>query len=497
MDFSLRPTEAGGKRQLQALYSEAYHNPDVVYVSKDEAGAAGQGPTLYGATSTQPDTLNGVGIRRNLTLVDRDSGVILQRFVPLSFDKHREMLQQIAIGRLRFDALREHRTDQEGEATGSSPDGVCISVRSVHVRGGSKDKTPANNKGTVSFSAAEHLDEAEATERTGDHHQPQFWFGQGDRFARTGHTTQATAADTERVAEDKEAMIRALRFMAWLRRYVEKYVELMIIFALNEAELHPPKRPRKTTYEEDEETVEPLLKLAPCPDTAHLPKDAPATEKRNERKGGKPKRRDDSKDAKPAAARGGDKAEKKTKRDKPPRVKRQFAMDLFFRTRLLGRLKDFKQLKTKVPIARDLSHKLYNVCSAVQGFGTPHREKGDSAPTTLLNFGYARLHLPQYNVVVDLHPCEVVFFDAEVEQVTTRHPSQPGLENDRWGVTCVFERGLHKPGLAETYARKVDVRKLFDRIMKEDRDPARLKSEMAEAEQHVTKLGSKDQDLVA
>lgn len=122
-----------------------------------------------------------------------------------------------------------------------------------------------------------------------------------------------------------------------------------------------------------------------------------------------------------------------------------YAIASEFREAMERRRRDFEWFCGEAPIAADLCHPLYNVSSPFIGFtGLPHRDAKDSYPTILLNFGFARLHLPEYEATVDLHPGELVFFNAGVLHYSTRHPKYDrGPDTDRWAVSCFFQKHIH------------------------------------------------------
>lgn len=68
------------------------------------------------------------------------------------------------------------------------------------------------------------------------------------------------------------------------------------------------------------------------------------------------------------------------------RIAGKSVVHLAFLKQFDQRCKDFAWLFNKEPIAANLYHPLYNVCSPFQGFSCkPHKDKGDASPTILLS----------------------------------------------------------------------------------------------------------------
>lgn len=124
-----------------------------------------------------------------------------------------------------------------------------------------------------------------------------------------------------------------------------------------------------------------------------------------------------------------------------------------YRASLQQREQDFDWLCQQLPLARDILHPLYNVVTPFVGFtGNSHKDADDADPTLLLNFGYCRLHLPEYGAAVDLFPGDVVFFNRrKVEHYTTPHPGYAGSHEDRWAVSCFFQKRVHNKVLPLVY----------------------------------------------
>lgn len=124
---------------------------------------------------------------------------------------------------------------------------------------------------------------------------------------------------------------------------------------------------------------------------------------------------------------------------KSKNVDREHAVHAVFRDELLRRQDDYSWLCGEVPAASDLCHPLYHMCSPFRGFtGNPHPDQDDASPTILLNFGFARLCLPEYHTTIDLRPGEVILFNARIWHFTIAHPKYPGPLIDRWGISCLF-----------------------------------------------------------
>lgn len=86
----------------------------------------------------------------------------------------------------------------------------------------------------------------------------------------------------------------------------------------------------------------------------------------------------------------------------------------------------------------------------------------------LLNFGYARLHPPEYNAKVDLHPGDVVLFDASIKHFTSAHPGYPGEDTDRWAISCFFQKRVHTK--MTCYAKEdLDMHHRLRQIMHQDK----------------------------
>ena len=134
--------------------------------------------------------------------------------------------------------------------------------------------------------------------------------------------------------------------------------------------------------------------------------------------------------------------------------------------------KDFHWLTKEVPITQDLCHPIYNACLPFQGYsGHTHRDRGDAAPTLLLNFGYARLHFPEYNVEVDLQLGEVVFFDASVQHYTTTHPQCPATNNElsqQWAISCFAQKHVHGQWQPVKYPKQLDMHRQLWQILEQD-----------------------------
>ncbi|SPO26259.1 uncharacterized protein UTRI_02535 [Ustilago trichophora] len=115
---------------------------------------------------------------------------------------------------------------------------------------------------------------------------------------------------------------------------------------------------------------------------------------------------------------------------------KQYILEPAFRESLDKRANHFDWLTGELPVAEDLCHPLYSTCSPFVGFSANlHFDKDDASPTVLLNFGYARLDLPEYNAVVDLHPAQVAFFNSmKVKHFTAPHPGYEGSVKDRWAI---------------------------------------------------------------
>lgn len=124
-----------------------------------------------------------------------------------------------------------------------------------------------------------------------------------------------------------------------------------------------------------------------------------------------------------------------------------------FRQAIGKRRIDFDWLCKKVPFAQDLLHPLYNVCVPFVGFtGNVHIDRWDAAPTLLLNFDYCRLHLPEYDLDVDLYPGDTVFLDTSVYHSTKPHPGYTGQDNDRWAISCYSQALLCRRVCSRRYA---------------------------------------------
>ena len=140
-----------------------------------------------------------------------------------------------------------------------------------------------------------------------------------------------------------------------------------------------------------------------------------------------------------------------------------------FRDAIVQRQPDYQWLCSEVPLATDLFHPLYNVCSPFTGFTrNVHADPGDSSPTVLLNFGYAHLHLPRFNAVVDLHPGEFVFFSADtVEHFTTPSIGSPADEDEhkRWGISCFFQRRIQTRMRPREYPSNIDLHRRVRQII--------------------------------
>lgn len=127
-------------------------------------------------------------------------------------------------------------------------------------------------------------------------------------------------------------------------------------------------------------------------------------------------------------------------------------LDTHFRQRLRQRQAQSKWAAEQLPLVAMLCHPLYSACSPFQSYSRPHTDPLDFSPTILLNFGYCRLSLPEYNVRIDLRPGEVILFKAQTHHATEAHPGFSGPETKRWAVSCFFHHRIRfcKPAPLQT-----------------------------------------------
>lgn len=437
-------SENQSKTARRLLYHEAYERPNEVFLLDGQNKF--REVVILGEHETVPNDIHGLTVRRNLTL-SNESGVFLQKLGPRNESAHGAMLEAMMIGRQRFDqvlqrcSMNKTATDRElrlacavkdledddkhisiKQATGDeplcSPDLSNVTDLLVSTTRSSAAST-ADGLGSAGLfndsfldSLMDDLDDAapaDASHRNGHFHLG-VWYGQGSRFA-------TTTADTRQAKQDDAAVVHVLRFMAWLRVYIDKFVE-------------PLTRPTALRY---------------C---------------RRGRKG-------------------------QSLSDVPPSMLEPILCPAFLSS-LAHREGNFVWLSKEVPVAKTLCHRLYNVCSPFQGFsGKPHCDKGDDAPTVLLNFGYARLHLPEYNAAVDLQPGDVVFFDAGVQHYTTPHPQHPGLESERWAISCFFQKRVDGHWQPTKYPTRLDMERQLQHILQTDREPEQRVRDLKNAKAHA------------
>ena len=176
------------------------------------------------------------------------------------------------------------------------------------------------------------------------------------------------------------------------------------------------------------------------------------------------------------------------------------AIDPFFGDRLKARVEAYDWLCAEVPLAQDLCHSLYNVCVPFTGFsGNAHHDVGDHAPSILLNFGHCRLFLPEYKLVVDLHPGEFVFLDTHVYHYTRPHPGYDGPNHDRWAVTCYFQHRVMLQRRSEAPYPKADIhRRLLEVKHMEEREKAEAeearKEKAREKKRRTTQVAAVDNE---
>lgn len=413
---------------LRQLYHEADGHPNLVHVSRlaqNEPGRPslrvkcnnrtktakrpGQSkPILYGGPEALPDDLHGLLVRRNLTLFDNGMP-ILQRLGPRRRNQQYEVRKEIKEGRKRLDKVLQkckvHRTstDRMTAAAGNA----ATSKR------GTKGRDMVTSQQVETSKSQNHRFHFGA------------WYAQGQPLV-------TATADTmqEGTKKPQDRMTRVLRFMLWLRNYVKHHVQPLVDAQVGNLWDHKHSDHGELESETSDDEEEDDGEEDACAEEAGSGADTTYS--------------DDGEECAPSNTTG---TSRKRRRHK------QYILEQAFRDSLEKRAKDYDWLVDEFPVAKDLCHPLYSTCSPFVGFsGNAHIDKNDSSPTILLNFGYARLHLPEYHAVVDLHPGEVVFFNsASVKHYTAPHPGYPGPVTDRWAVSCFFQTRLHKHMRPDTY----------------------------------------------
>lgn len=144
-------------------------------------------------------------------------------------------------------------------------------------------------------------------------------------------------------------------------------------------------------------------------------------------------------------------------------------------------------LHNKTSIAKDICHPLYNICLPFQGYsGKSHQDQGNAAPTLLLNFGFAWLHLPEFGIQIDLQPGKIILFNANYYHYTTPHPGYKGPNTDHWGISCFFLKKVHNQWQPLKYPKTtLDLHQQFCLMQREDAIKATMQQQLIKAQQYM------------